>query len=90
VGTYTNDYVGGIEVVEVNGGLTLLLGPQKQAFPLTHYDRDVFLYYPSPESPNVPGVANFTVGADQQATQVVIEGLNESTFTRVSATEETP
>jgi CubicO group peptidase (beta-lactamase class C family) len=90
VGTYTNDYVGGIEVVEVNGVLTLLLGPQQQAFPLRHYDRDVFLYYPVPESPNVPGIANFTVGADQQATQVVIEGFYESTFTRVSATEETP
>ena len=90
LGTYTNDYVGDIEVANENGGLTLLLGPEKQAFPLTHYDRDVFLYYPVPESPNVPGVANFTAGADQQATQVVIEGLNESTFTRVSATEETP
>ncbi len=90
MGTYTNDYVGGIEVVEENGGLTLLLGPQQQAFPLRHYDRDVFLYYPVPQSPDVPGVANFTVGADQQATQVVIEHFYESTFTRVSAPEETP
>ncbi len=90
VGTYTNDYVGDIEVANENGELTLLLGPQQQAFPLTHYDRDVFLYYPSPESPTVPGVANFTVAADQQTTQVVIEGLNQSTFTRVSATEEAP
>jgi CubicO group peptidase (beta-lactamase class C family) len=75
VGTYTNDYVGDIEVTEENGALTLLLGPQKQAFPLTHYDRDVFLYHPAPEWPDLPGGAIFTVGADQQATRVVLDDL---------------
>ena len=83
VGSYTNDYMGDIEVVEMNGALTLLLGPQKQAFALKHYDRDLFLYYPVPELPNVPAVVSFTVGADQQATNVDIEGLEKGQFKRM-------
>ncbi len=89
-----NDFAGSdlgdLEVTDKNGSLTLLLGPQKLAVPLTHYDRDLFLYYNDPETPRSTA---FIIGADQRATQVVVDELNgagQGTFTRVSATEKAP
>jgi CubicO group peptidase (beta-lactamase class C family) len=86
VGTYTNDYVGDIEVEERDGALTLLLGPQRRAFALEHWDRDVFLYYPALETPDVPSGVIFTIGPDGRAAGVAIEDLNtigQGTLTRV-------
>jgi hypothetical protein len=52
---------------------------------LSHFDRDVFTYQPTGEmSPVVSGVT-FTVGAAQNATQIVIENLDihgDGTFVR--------
>lgn len=76
VGCYSNDYVGDIEVTEQKGALVLLLGPRPEAFPLTHWNRDLFLYYPDKEWPDVPSGVTFTVGADGQAARLVIENLN--------------
>jgi hypothetical protein len=47
VGGYANDLFGRIEVAEKDNGLLLLLGPKKDAFPLKHFDRDVFSYQPA-------------------------------------------
>ncbi len=58
----------------------------EKSFPLNHFDPDLFLYYPYPETPAVPGSMTFTVGFDQKAAQVVIEALNGEglrTLTRV-------
>jgi hypothetical protein len=85
-GAYANDYFGRIEIREQGGMLTLHIGPQKRAFPLRHWDRDLFVYEPSPELPGVLSGVTFTVGADQKAQQVVIEGINDDgqgVFTRV-------
>jgi CubicO group peptidase (beta-lactamase class C family) len=75
-GLYHNDLFGEIEVAAKDGGLLLLLGPRKDAFPLHHFDRDVFTYQPAGENAYGRAAVTFTVGADEKATRVVIENLN--------------
>jgi CubicO group peptidase (beta-lactamase class C family) len=78
VGTYTNDYVGHAIVEEADGGLTLRLGPRgEKSFPLTHFDRDLFIYYPYDETPDFPFAVTFQIGPGQTATDIVIDHLNE-------------
>ena len=43
-GRYANDYYGDAEVVASGDELTLLLGPGKRPFALSHFDRDAFLF----------------------------------------------
>jgi CubicO group peptidase (beta-lactamase class C family) len=77
-GTYANDYLGDAVVVEENGGLLLKLGPNgAKSRPLTHFDRDLFIYYPSSEMPDMPFAVTFEIGPDQKASQVTIEDLND-------------
>ena len=55
VGSYGNDYVGEATVTADGETLTVRLGPDgATAWPLTHFDRDLFLYYDSPEMPDMP------------------------------------
>ncbi|CAN5343855.1 serine hydrolase [soil metagenome] len=93
-GGYTNDYFGDAIVEIENDGLVLRLGPEQTAYPMRHFDRDLFLYLPidgSPshrlgESPYSESAVTFSIGADGQATSVVIENLDlnhQGTFTRV-------
>lgn len=77
VGTYANDYLGTASIVEQDGGLTLRLGPQKAPFPLKHWDRDVFLWYPAPELPDIPSTVTFTMGPERRAIQVVLSESND-------------
>jgi CubicO group peptidase (beta-lactamase class C family) len=76
--TYENPYVGEAVVSEEDGGLKIRLGPDgKAAFPLNHFDRDLFTYRPTAEMPTVPVAVSFTIGPDEKATQVTLEDLNE-------------
>jgi hypothetical protein len=88
VGVYHNDYFGDIEVVDKEGGLQLRMGPKKTAFPLRHWDRDVFIYQPVGEmASGLSGVA-FRIGPDRRATAVAVENLDihdQGTFARVPA-----
>lgn len=78
-GIYSNDYFGQVVISEKDGRLVLALGPDgKTVFPLTHFDRDTFLYYPSEEAPNYPLPVQFTPGPALKATQVTISGVNDS------------
>ncbi|WP_374191977.1 DUF3471 domain-containing protein [Chroococcus sp. FPU101] len=86
IGTYQNDYFGEIEIVERDGKLILLQGAQKKAFPLQHYNRDVFTYQPEGENAFGLSAVTFTVGADGKGTNVIIENLNileQGTFHRL-------
>jgi Domain of unknown function (DUF3471)/Beta-lactamase len=77
-GTYANSYIGEAEVSEEDGGLKIGLGPDaKAAFPLSHFDRDLFTYRPTAEMPTMPFAVSFTIGPDQKAAQVTIEDLND-------------
>ncbi|SEF07620.1 CubicO group peptidase, beta-lactamase class C family [Rhizobiales bacterium GAS188] len=76
-GTYANDYVGDIRVVVANGALELQVGPAGRTYPLKHFDRDLFVYAPFPETPDWVVSVTFAMGAAQRATQVTIENLND-------------
>ena len=69
--------MGNLDISATDGALTLQLGPAKQAFALTHWDRDTFLYEPDAELPGVVSGARFGIGADQTAQQVVLENVND-------------
>jgi CubicO group peptidase (beta-lactamase class C family) len=88
VGTYHNAYFGGIEVVATKGALLLRMGPKKTAFPLRHWDRDVFLYQPVGEMASGLSGVTFLVGPEGKALHVVVENLDvhgQGTFVRATA-----
>ena len=86
IGTYTNNFFGDISIVEKDGGLAIVQGPQNKTFPMKHYDRDTFTYETEGENAVGTSGVTFTIGADAIATQVLVENLNvrgEGTFNRV-------
>jgi len=88
VGRYANDYIGEAVVSAVGDALTLAVGPGGvHVYPLHHFDRDLFLSYPSAETPDVPSAVRFTIGPDGKAMDVTIDSLDEvglGTLKRVS------
>lgn len=87
LGDYRNDYVGEAKVAESGGVLYLHLGPAGKRFPLTHFNRDVFVYTPMAEAPKARSGVSFLIGPDGKAGEVTIEDLNEyglGRLTRVS------
>ncbi len=85
-GTYTNEYFGPLEITQENDHLVVHLGPDHQAFPLTHFDHSIFTYLPDPEPPAAQAGVTFTVGPDRQAQSVVLENFNgdgQGTFLRL-------
>src|SRR5437763_4423067 len=90
IGRYTNDYFGGISIIEKGSGLAIGQGPKDQTFPMKHYDRDTFTYETEGENAGGRSGITFTVGPDGKATQVIVENLNvrgEGTFKRDSAAQ---
>ena len=85
VGTYDNDFYGSIQIVEQDGSLVMLQGPNPNSFALRHWDRDIWLYDPIGESaPGTSGVT-FKIGPDGIADSVVVENLDldhVGTFTK--------
>jgi len=78
-GTYANAYVGEAVVAAEAGALTVRVGPEGvTSWPLTHFDRDLFLYYPDAEMPDTPAAARFTVGPDGRATALTLESLDSN------------
>lgn len=88
-GDYRNDYVGDAKVEATGDGLFLVLGPSgNRRFPLTPFNRDLFVYSPSQETPQAHMGVTFLIGADGKASAVTIEDLNDyglGTLTRVGA-----
>ncbi len=79
VGTYENAYVGPAVVSQRSGALHLTLGPGEGiTFPLQHYDRDLFLFFPAEETPNLPFGVRFAIGPDQVASAVTIDAFHEN------------
>jgi hypothetical protein len=73
-GAYRNDYVGDARVEDTGGGLFLVLGPSGNwRFPLTPFNRDLFVYSPSQEMPQARMGVTFLIGADGKASAVTIE-----------------
>ncbi|MBL8582598.1 MAG: DUF3471 domain-containing protein, partial [Rhizobiaceae bacterium] len=77
VGSYANDYIGTAMVATDGAGLTLVVGPGgKKTYPMTHFDRDIFLIYPDPEMADVPSPVTFSIGPDGSASSITIDNLN--------------
>lgn len=77
-GRYHNAYVGEA-IVEpgADGALTLVLGPEgRERLPLTHFDRDLFTYFPDAEMPDRPSAVRFAIGPDGRAETIRIESLD--------------
>jgi hypothetical protein len=72
VGTYTNPYVGDIEIVAQNGKLEIVEGPNDMRFTLEHVDGDKFIYKHDPELPDYPAIVKFTVGPNGVATALTV------------------
>jgi CubicO group peptidase (beta-lactamase class C family) len=86
IGTYTNDFFGDIAVIEHDGGLAIVEGPNNMMFALKHYNRDIFTYKTAGENAVGTTGVYFTIGADGKATSVRVENLdvdNSGSFTRV-------
>jgi hypothetical protein len=73
VGTYSDEYVGEIEVVEAAGTLVMLTGPGGSTrYPLSHHTCDVFAIAPAPDTPSLLLPVVFTVGPDLIAIELSI------------------
>jgi Domain of unknown function (DUF3471) len=86
VGTYTNPYVGNIDIVARNGNLEIVEGPNHMRFTLEHLDGDTFIYKHDPELPDYPAIVKFTVGPNGVATALTDSAFNatgQGTLTRV-------
>jgi hypothetical protein len=84
-GSFSNDLYGDMTITNEEEGLVLHFGPELRAYPLTHYDRDVFTMQPVGENAYGPSAVTFLVGADDKAERVTIEYLDEhqqGTFVR--------
>jgi hypothetical protein len=56
----------------------LKLGPGGiKSYPLKHFDRDLFIYFPYEEIPELLSGVTFQIGPDQKANQMTIENLND-------------
>ncbi len=73
-GAYSNGYVGDAVVADQGGTLVLSLGPDgAKQYPLTHFDRDTFVYVFSPELPALRSSAVFSIGPDGKAGELTLD-----------------
>ncbi|MES2461746.1 MAG: serine hydrolase [Armatimonadota bacterium] len=87
-GTYHSDFFGNIEIAAQSGSLVLKQGPAQTAFPMTHWDGNIFLFQPVGEQAGGLSGVTFTIGANQKAEKILVENLNIyglGTFTRIPA-----
>ncbi|PTR30368.1 CubicO group peptidase (beta-lactamase class C family) [Rhodococcus sp. OK519] len=81
VGSYANDYFGAAQVSERDGRLVLTMGPKGLAFPLTHWDGDVFTFTPDGENAPAGTISSATFAGDTLTLEFFdSDGLG--TFTR--------
>jgi uncharacterized protein DUF3471 len=91
IGAYGNELYGEIEIAAAAAsaaGLVLRLGPKQEAYPLRHFDRDVFGWEPPGENTAGPSAVVFALAADGKATALTIANLDhngQGTFRRILA-----
>lgn len=84
-GAYANDFFGDVTVTEKDGRLTLAMGPNRQEFPLKHWNRDTFTFESETETLVGTSGVFFSLGPDGRAASVTVENLNrlgQGTFVR--------
>jgi CubicO group peptidase (beta-lactamase class C family) len=85
VGSYANDFYGTVEMNEGPGGLSLVQGPAKLTYPLTHFDGNTFIYFPVIGIPHIPAPIEFRMGPDGKASAINIgdgDGVGLGTLPR--------
>ena len=88
-GRYANAYIGEAIVADRDGVLTLSVGPGgARAYALRHFDRDLFLSFPDPETPDKPSAVRFAIGPDGKASAVTLELLNDLGLGTLNRVEE--
>ena len=75
VGHYFNDFYGDVMIAEDGDGLVIKIGPEQTAYPMTFYDRDLFLFVPPGENGGRASTMVFSIGIDGLASQVAVEYL---------------
>jgi hypothetical protein len=65
-----------VVVEEAGDTLQVVIGPEQHIWPLTHWDRDTFLYTAFPEPPRPQAAARFTIGDDGVATSLFLESMD--------------
>ena len=86
VGKFKSAFYGFATVEARGGGLVLLLGPKREAFPLTHFSGDEFSYLPRGENAVGPSAVTFSFDSGGNANRLEIEFLNDDglgVFSRV-------
>lgn len=77
VGTYTNDFIGPIEIINQAGKLQMTQGPLKNhTYPLTHYDGNLFFYDTTGENEVGLSGVRFNVNANGKAITLWVENLD--------------
>lgn len=71
-GTFRNDFYGDVVIAEAGDGLELRIGPEPQAFPMTHYDADVWSYQPAGENAYGRTGVVFTIGPNDEAMSISV------------------
>lgn len=75
-GKFANEFFGQIEIAESDGKLVMRAGPKPMEFPLTHWDRDQFIYQPTGEMATGLSGVTFTIGPTGKASRVLVEYWN--------------
>ena len=77
MGTYANDFIGSIEIVNQAGKLLMTQGPLKNhTYPLTHYDGNLFFYETRGENEVGLSGVRFNVDKNSKATTLWVENLD--------------
>ena len=75
-GDYSNDIYGKISIVEKDGKLTVVMGPDNIEFTLEHWDRDIFTGSITDLMEELIFV-NFRINENNNAAEVVIDAIND-------------
>ncbi|MHB1138531.1 MAG: serine hydrolase [Microthrixaceae bacterium] len=82
-GTYRNDYLGDAEIVEADGELVLVIGPDGQRYPLAHFDGNEFSWQFAGENAGARSAATFEIDADSTAGAVTLAAFDENGLGRL-------
>lgn len=77
-GDFHNPYYGDASIVQNGQALALLLGPQKTAYRLRHWNGDNFVYEPSGENAVRTAGLTFKFGSEGQADRLRIDYLDQN------------
>lgn len=79
--SYSNAYYGRVQILQENGVLVMLAGPEPKRFVLEHWDGDRFIYDPEGEDALGPAEIAFDVDEQGYAVSVTVKQFEEGVRT---------